>query len=604
MTGLYTQRNPLVTPFSVVGLHMIERKDALIGGANVELTNRMTLARRPGFTKWDPNQLGASEIPRVFVSDRDTSNPAVVRVYADFTTSIKSSQGSGWTLVFTPSGGAAQCHFQRVGKALYMANGSDAKKVVDGVSGVSNWGIAAPVTAPTLSFPAGSLTLTSGRAYVYTYVNSATGHESTASPASASTGPITSKNITVQGTQSTDPQVNKINIYSTKDGGSTFFFNAQIANTASWSYTDSTPDASLNTLQTAPINHINDPPPQGLANICFWSGRMWGSAGNILYYNAGPDALNGVPEECWPPANTFTFPLKIIKVQPTSQALIVFTAETSYAIAGLDASTFYAQEWIHGLGVLSPNCVASDGDSLYVYSTQRQLFSIGGSGSGEIGFSIADTILSTFDPSASYVTVHRAGSQDVALYMGDGSSKIARYSLPLSGWSTLYSPVMGCGALRSVETSPGNYQLLAGQPSAQGFVFARNPSVFTDNGTAYPASVTIGTLVLAPPGFMGEVEAILTETTAAGSQPSVSVMPDEISATFTALPVAVNEPPEFPASTTLAANRYYWRSAQTPLPAFVRNLQVQLSWPAEAAQNELLGFGIMPPELQTNVQQQ
>jgi hypothetical protein len=100
-----------------------------------------------------------------------------------------------------------------VANATYMCNGTDAKKW-DGTT-VTGWGITAPAVATSIAtVGSGSLSPQSGYRYVYTYKNSTSGHESTASPQSASTGgPLTSKNFKLTGTLSVDAQVDKINIY-------------------------------------------------------------------------------------------------------------------------------------------------------------------------------------------------------------------------------------------------------------------------------------------------------------------------------------------------------------------------------------------------------
>jgi hypothetical protein len=125
-----------------------------------------------------------------------------------------------------------------------MCNGTDAKKW-DGTT-VTGWGITAPAVATSISTSAGSLSPTSGYRYVYTYKNSTSGHESTASPESASTGAQTSKNFKMTGTLSTDPQVDKINIYRTVDAGSKYNYLTTVNNDTGFSvtgYTDSSADS-------------------------------------------------------------------------------------------------------------------------------------------------------------------------------------------------------------------------------------------------------------------------------------------------------------------------------------------------------------------------
>src|SRR5581483_2168213 len=72
-TGLYTQRSPLVPPVSIVGVNQIPRRDAFIDGLNVELTNAMTVIRRPGFSKYSTQALSGGEIVRSFFGFRNNS---------------------------------------------------------------------------------------------------------------------------------------------------------------------------------------------------------------------------------------------------------------------------------------------------------------------------------------------------------------------------------------------------------------------------------------------------------------------------------------------------------------------------------------------------
>ena len=58
-----------------------------------------------------------------------------------------------------------------------------------------------------------------------------------------------------------------IEIYRNVDGGSLFYFLADVANpgAGSWTYTDSTADSGLNTAIVAPVAHANDAPPSGIS---------------------------------------------------------------------------------------------------------------------------------------------------------------------------------------------------------------------------------------------------------------------------------------------------------------------------------------------------
>jgi hypothetical protein len=70
---------------------------------------------------------------------------------------------------------------------------------------------------------------------------------------------------------------------------------------------------------------------------------------------------------------------------------------------------------------------------------------------------------------------------------------------------------------------------------------------------------------------------------------------DEIAPTiavpFTALTLDCHDPAILVAGQTLYADRYY--VSESRKPAACRHLQVKISWPAEAAANELLSWSII-----------
>ena len=67
-TGLYTQRSPLFTPLTAMGIQMVQRLDTLYGGLNIELSLDNTLVRRPGFTSLCSETFGSDEWPLTFYS--------------------------------------------------------------------------------------------------------------------------------------------------------------------------------------------------------------------------------------------------------------------------------------------------------------------------------------------------------------------------------------------------------------------------------------------------------------------------------------------------------------------------------------------------------
>lgn len=607
IAGLVTQgRSALVTPITYAGLQGISRTDALITGSNFEITNNKTLARRPGYPTFCSSTFGSSEWPLNFFSWR--KNDGTVTTFVDTQTNVyKFSAPSTLTSIFTKTGGAGQTNFQNVGNILYFVNGVDRKKY-DGTT-VTNDGIIAPVTNPTIAFPSGSLSPTSGYIYCYAFRNSSTGTVSSASPFSPTTGKQTSKNFTLTGDRSTDPQCDKVWIYRTTDGGGTvttsgnsaMLFLTEIANPVSgtWSFTDSSPDSSLNTQIVAGINHLFDPAPAGLSNVTFYQGRMWGTVGNLLYFAAGADVLlsSGVPEEAWPPANVFKLPGNITALMPTAAGLMVHTSDSiSIVLGGPDTASYYVQIWMNNIGVLSQNAVSTDGEVLFMYTTNRMFIALDGTGSRTpIGFSVGDILLNSFDPAKVYVTAHRSGT-DQGVFISDGSTNVLRYSMDGQAWSPLGAVVGGVGAIQSLETSSGVYTLCAGRATGSGSILGRSLTSFVDGASAYTASLTIGSLTLATPGSgipeLYPVESIVLDRMPVGTDATVKVLMNDISGTFTALSDPKPDPPELVASTGVISKRWYVSSSTAT--QLVRHMQIQISFVAEAFQNELLAVTVQP----------
>lgn len=405
--------------------------------------------------------------------------------------------------------------------------------------------------------------------------------------------------ITIVGDRSTDPQVDKVQIYRTKDGGSQFFFDAEIANPASgtWTFTDSTTDANLDNLIIAPVADANDPPPAGMSLLVWYGGRLWGASGNTLFFSAGPDATNGVGAECWPPGNNYTLPGTITALTATSQGLLIQTKDDAYVTTGNSSANFTTPNlWQANWGVASSNNVVQNGDTIYILTSAKQFFSYDASGKNEIGFNIADK-LTAFVPANSYVAWHQSG-EDFGVFISDGSANIYRYSPATTSWDTVMQPVGGCGAMVSMEMADANWRLLIGRATGSGFILERDTNTYADDGTAYSAYAIVGSITIAPPKAVAKLDSILIQAAAVGTYPTVSVMLNEINdtgtapATFTTLPNPVPDPPKLPQSLSIWTKRHDLNNAQIPLPHAVQHLQVKILFATEAAASELFGLGI------------
>jgi hypothetical protein len=452
-----------------------------------------------------------------------------------------------------------------------------------------------PLTVVAGSPGSGQYSVTSG---VYTFNIAQAGVPMQISYAYALTGG-TGMNITVQGSRSVDAQVDKVVIFRTDDGGAEYFFLSTVNNPGSggWSYTDNTPDSGLNDLDIAPVDFANNPPPTGLSLLTWYAGRLWGASGNTLYFSGGPDTINGVGEESWPPANNFPVPGSITALAPTSNGLVVWTKDDAYVVTGNSSSTFTAPMlWQLNWGVQNQNCVSQDGDNIFIITSRGQIFNFSANGLNEIG-ALNEYQLAAFNPANSYIVVHRSGP-DEGVFVCDGSANIYRYSQVANAWDTVIIPAGGCKAIASIEVSPANWKLMMGRASTNSYLLARDLNTFTDDEVTYPAWVTVGSITVAPPRKVANLDAVLTQFMPVGTYPTVSVLLNEVAdlgifpATFVALPHPVPDPPQLPPTQTIWTRRHDFKAAQNPLSGHVSHLQVKIQFKSEAQQNEILGIGL------------
>src|ERR1700688_692040 len=156
---------------------------------------------------------------------------------------------------------------------LYGSNGIKSYRFVDTGNGLLtkfNWGIQAPAAAPTFTFAAGTLTLTAGRQYAFSWVSKWTDAQGTQrvhvgppSPLTGSTGPQISEIVNLANLQaSADAQVTHLWIWATndtpEDTTSALFLLAEITN-GTTTYGDDLPDTSLDTTRLIPYENFAPP---------------------------------------------------------------------------------------------------------------------------------------------------------------------------------------------------------------------------------------------------------------------------------------------------------------------------------------------------------
>lgn len=508
-------------------------------------------------------------------------------------------------------------------------NGNLQQRTSNGTSGASApvWStvIGGTTTDNTISWVClsnvGPLSIFSGYQYMYVYstqaptVSGGYYHRSDGSAVTVSTGPVFgpyAPNLT--GAYSTSTDVGSVDIYRTRDGGSSFDYAGSVANVSAggtWTFADTVKDAALNASLIIPLGTtlLNDPPPgqtgthspsgAAIGYIAEWQGRLWGVSGSKLYFTAGPDVDNGDSNACWPPANVFTFPGQIQAVIGTSVGLLVWLNDSLNIVAGGPQTlTYYPTDLLDNFGISSPNAITKDGDTITALLTSGQVFKLDVSSKTELSAFIAD-IVQTFPENASYMTTHRNGL-DNGLFLCDGSTNVLRYGLNVQAWSPIYKPMGGIKALKSIETSVGNYTLCAGRAAAAGFILGRSPGTVQDDGANYSACfATIGNIVLSQPlEALVPVYYVAGYFAAGGATPIVSVLPNEITGStgpgFVTIPYPGNEPSmgATPSQTLLALqwNLYDMPSMKNSL--LMHHLQVKISFPAENFASTIYGIAL------------
>ena len=466
---------------------------------------------------------------------------------------------------------------------------------------------------PEGSTPFGQISTSQGGwNYVVSIVNTLDDTVSNASPASISTGNFfEASGVFVSGgiPMVPDPQADYVAIFRTDDGGATYYlvpgydsgngnteYTLPLAQYLSEGFTDTNPDENLNTLLQAPIFQQNSLPPKGAINLAYHLSRIFVSVGNTVYWSTGPDTPIGNGFNGFSPNNFQEFPSLVTRIVPLNAGTLVFTVSDIYILGGdgtagnpISAGQPYAQ----GIGLLNYNALTVNGTIIYFMTTDNQVVELNvGNGFSHIGFPIAD-LLNDFSPSSSYLTWHTNGFRDQALFVADGSTgwyKMLPTIPPEQGaaWCPKADIIGGAGAVQSVETSPGEIQLLMGPPpGTTGPILFRDYSTYQDDGANYPAYFTFGTIVLAHPGQLASIEFITVDSHKfVGSQPlSVSVLLGELSGNFEGLGEWTNDPPQLAPSKTMWNQRFYLVQSKEPIEC--RHFKMRIDWPAQNFPDEI-----------------
>jgi hypothetical protein len=174
-SGIWTNRSPLrdAATTRIVEKFYGAAGDALIAGLNVEITNKLTLARRPGQSIFDSNSW--SNIDRFYEFRLFNASIEDIIVMVDQQNALYSLTGGVKSLVFTKSTGAGQTYMQSVGNELYFGDGEDNQKWLQSLvvwSSGMQWGTAStPFFTTYLIDPNGNIQQLTGTSFPITNVS-------------------------------------------------------------------------------------------------------------------------------------------------------------------------------------------------------------------------------------------------------------------------------------------------------------------------------------------------------------------------------------------------------------------------------------------------
>jgi len=435
--------------------------------------------------------------------------------------------------------------------------------------------------------------------YGYAFKNAVTGDISNMSPKSTPIIVIQGNQVQIQGDGSTQGGVGTIILYRIPQGGSTFLFLAEFPNPSpgvKWTYIDTTPDSGLNTTIQAQVLGEGTPLPTGATCLGYHVGRVFAAVGNVVYVSSGPDAIASTSSGNAGFNTTFTAQSKIIRFWTCSLGMVVFTVRDAYIILGSATANdpLYMVTFIEQLPLLHYDAFTVNKTTPMLMQGNAMVIALDPSaGIVEIGFPIANLFEEEFDPSTAFCTYHSQSSRESALYVASGNGfwyRMNQNNAPEQGsaWSTRAN-IAGMGCVQSVEITPGIFRLLW-SGTTPGPIMMRDINANTDNGAAFPVRTVFGNIVVAQPGQLAAISFITLESVRVGTRAGLALLLGEISGQFDELKRTRQDPPNLPPSTTLFSDRYHF--AQNQKTAWCRHFQMEMTWPAEAAFNELLTFTI------------
>lgn len=306
-------------------------------------------------------------------------------LYTNARLDILEDNGSLTQLTGVTLSGTTFPDFETANNLCFFVNGDSMAKVKTDGTGLQNFGIARPSSAPTVT-ATGVGVMNGVYEFVIAYYNSVTGHLSSRSGISTIT--LTNEQARVTIPDATDPQVTIIRVYIRKGTIMTQFFQVASGtgyNTTHGGWADNygTVDLNLsdddlnNLIILAPDTAENNPPLSGQRYICWHHSRMFASDGQKLYYSKP-----GFPESFDPNfvelVNSDDGQM-ITALESIGGILVIFKTRSIYGLFGDDPNSWYVRRLASDTGCVSHRSVVTVESKTYWWSEQGPIVWTAGS---------------------------------------------------------------------------------------------------------------------------------------------------------------------------------------------------------------------------------
>lgn len=255
-------------------------------------------------------------------------------------------------------------NFEVAADLLFIVNGVDRLKF-DGTN-VTNFGITRP-TVGTMAGAAGAAGSPNGTYELrVTYVNTATGHESSASNTASATVMVANQKISVTNVPvSADGQVNARRIYVRNTATqANFYLAGTINDNSGTSITLDFLDANLTTI--APTTSSHDRPPSGATCLAMHRGRMFVVTPTALYFSGldKPEAFDPLDFETVNDRDG----QDLVAVYSDNEVLLIMKERSVWALYGDDPDTWSLVLVNKEIGCSTPRTVVSGGGFIWWWS--------------------------------------------------------------------------------------------------------------------------------------------------------------------------------------------------------------------------------------------